>query len=269
MGDEADVSTMDLKEPDLREEPEGVATPSGRLRFVDARTGQSATIGKLVMALAKAQGAYEPITKTKTVTVASRKEGARSYTFNYAPLEEIIRATRMALANNGLAIMQRVYGGGDTPLFLRTELWHETGEFLSSTVELPKHDPGPQAFGSVVTYMRRYILAPMLNVAAEEDDDGNTAEGNTATSYDRSPPRQVQGAPTARPKGNGTGQMEGLEKVLIGTLKWTEQQAGDWLMKAFKTRNPDSLTPANFEKAMQAAAKEVERAEAAAKDVPF
>ena len=59
-------------------------------------------------------------------------------------------------------------------VLLRTELRHEAGGIIHSTV--PLRDQGTeQTFGSSVTYRRRYALVSILGIAAEDDDDGATA----------------------------------------------------------------------------------------------
>lgn len=52
----------------------------------------------------------------------------------------------------------------------------ETGETLV-TSSFPIQNIEPQKFGSAVTYAKRYLLTTTFNVIAEEDDDGNEAQG--------------------------------------------------------------------------------------------
>jgi hypothetical protein len=48
-------------------------------------------------------------------------------------------------------------------------------------------DVGSQAFGSALSYMRRYALTSLLGVAADSDDDANAADGNAAQQIERRP----------------------------------------------------------------------------------
>jgi len=64
--------------------------------------------------------------------------------------------------------------------YLRTELVHESGEKLSSELELITTRNDPQMLGSSLTYARRYSLITMLGLQAV-DDDGNVGSGVTPT----------------------------------------------------------------------------------------
>jgi ERF superfamily len=50
-----------------------------------------------------------------------------------------------------------------------------SGDYDEDVVSLPCVRPDPQAFGSALTYMRRYTLQAYLNLAPGEDDDGAAA----------------------------------------------------------------------------------------------
>jgi len=94
----------------------------------------------------------------------------------YAPLDAIIDATRPILAKHGLAVIQQ-------PLFMEgtagveTTIIHKSGYSTTSTLLLPLKDQSPQGVGSAITYARRYSLAAVLGIAAEDDDDGNISTG--------------------------------------------------------------------------------------------
>jgi hypothetical protein len=64
----------------------------------------SETLSQLVTALAAAQATFEPIEKALTASVASRREGARSFTYRYASLADVLQVVRPTLARNGLAV---------------------------------------------------------------------------------------------------------------------------------------------------------------------
>ena len=128
-------------------------------------------LGPLAAALAKAQMSFPPITRDKHVTVSMKTGG--SYSFDYAPLESILAATRRPLSENGLALVQILDDG-----MLVTRLIHESGASLTGRVDLPAIAE-IQAYGSAITYLRRYAIQAVLGIAAEDDDDGNRADGNT------------------------------------------------------------------------------------------
>ena len=139
--------------------------------------------GALAAALASAQAAFPTISRDKEVTVQTKAGG--SYKFKYAPLDSILNAVRKPLSENGLALTQLLDDGD-----LVTMLMHKGGGRLAGRVTLPSVE-GIQAFGSAITYLRRYSIQSILGIAAEEDDDGNHASGNSTTfGKDRpAPPR--------------------------------------------------------------------------------
>jgi hypothetical protein len=122
---------------------------------------------KLCEALVKAVGDLSNVAKTAANPYFKSK---------YAPLDAIIDATRPVLAKHGLAVIQE-------PLFMEgtagveTIIVHKEGGSKSSTLLLPIKDQSPQGVGSAITYARRYSLAAVLGIAAEDDDDGNISTG--------------------------------------------------------------------------------------------
>ena len=133
----------------------------------------SGSVGEIALALAQAQAEFPPLPRSKTVQVRSDKG---SYEFSYAPLDEILSAVRPALAKHELALTQTFRG----PV-VRTLLLHSSGEWIASDLPLPTVPAAPQQLGSLITYVRRYAVVSILGVAAEDDDDGNVAQGNQAT----------------------------------------------------------------------------------------
>lgn len=132
---------------------------------------------QLAEALAKAQGEFGPVIRDKTVSVTMRSGG--KYTFSYAPLESILHAVKPALSKNGLALTQAMVtvDGKET---VETTLRHSSGQSICNRIPLFVKDEGPQAYGSALTYARRYGVTLLLCVSADDDDDGNAAEGNSA-----------------------------------------------------------------------------------------
>lgn len=101
------------------------------------------------------------------------------YKSKYAPLEEIIRVIKPALAKNGLSYFQTTSTEG-TNIVVTTVLMHISGEYIEGMpLSLPMGKTTAQSAGSSITYARRYSLCAMLGIAAEEDDDGNNASVET------------------------------------------------------------------------------------------
>lgn len=141
------------------------------------------TLGALASALAKAQAAFPTITRDKEVTVQTKSGG--SYKFKYAPLDKILSDVRKPLSDNGLSILQLL--DEDT---LVTSLLHSSGALISGRTPIPQTE-GIQAYGSAITYLRRYAIQALLGIAAEEDDDGNRAAGNQASFGGRPAPEHL------------------------------------------------------------------------------
>lgn len=131
---------------------------------------RSDSIANLAAALAKAQAEFPAIPRSKNVKVVSQKG---TYTFNYAPFEDILRATKEARAKNGLAFVQSATNDG-----METVVLHSSGEWLASTVPMQIQQAGMQGMGSALTYASRYGFCKAFGIQADDDDDGNAADGN-------------------------------------------------------------------------------------------
>lgn len=156
-------------------------------------TWRSASITKIALALAKAQAAFTTIDKSKT----AGKEGDK-FSYKYADLADVIRATVPALSANELTLTQPlVIENGKQ--YLETVLLHSSGEWIKSTMEIgPMQDP--KNFGSRLTYARRYNEQAILNVAAEEDLDGFTVPEAREQRPER-PQNEPRGRGSSKPSG--------------------------------------------------------------------
>jgi hypothetical protein len=128
----------------------------------------SEQINELATALAKAQAEMKNATLNKVNPHFKSK---------YADLAAIRDAIVPILAKHGLSIVQGTTAGGAF-LVVITRLMHSSGQWLQSDYPITNDTNKPQAMGSALTYARRYSLAAMGVIAAEEDDDGNAAQEN-------------------------------------------------------------------------------------------
>lgn len=167
----------------------------------------SETIADLAGALAKAQGAFENPSKDREVKVRGETKTGKEfeYTFRYATFTAIVDAVRKPLADAGLSFVQMI-GSDEHGFLITTRLLHASGQWVEFDTPVFVAGGGPQAFGSGVTYAKRYALSTMLGVTADEDDDANAAEGNQVDMRSRTPnapPRPTQARqpspPPARP----------------------------------------------------------------------
>lgn len=92
----------------------------------------------------------------------------------YADLAVCIEAVIDALHDNGIALIQHT-DQSDKGVIVSTVFMHESGEHLETgSIFVPAAQNSPQAFGSALTYARRYSLMTACGIAPE-DDDGNAA----------------------------------------------------------------------------------------------
>ncbi|MEM8494613.1 MAG: ERF family protein [Planctomycetota bacterium] len=166
----------------------------------------SEQISEIAAALAAFQVDVPPIPRNRTVTVKSKKTGGQ-YQFAYATLDAIQAAIRPAMKEHGLSIVHAPHKA-ESGLRLETRLMHSSGQWISC--DLPVHAAqadGAQALGSALTYMRRYSLTALLGISADEDDDGNAADGNALLSREDwkakspGPPPNPSARPTQTPVG--------------------------------------------------------------------
>lgn len=136
----------------------------------------SQQIDKIFEALSKAQNEIKNPEKNKTVKVKTKTGG--SYDFKYATLDAIIDCVRGPLTKNGMWFTQTL-ANGNGKYKLVTTLGHSSGQWICSETPILSTSADNQAFGSALTYMKRYALSALLGVAADEDDDANYADGNT------------------------------------------------------------------------------------------
>lgn len=95
----------------------------------------------------------------------------QGHKYTYADLPKIYSVINPLLFKHGLAIAQPLTEGG-----ILTILYHlESGEYLEATTPIPHVTLGNmndyQAFGSGVTYYRRYALSSLLGLVTDTDTD--------------------------------------------------------------------------------------------------
>lgn len=134
---------------------------------------KSETIGALAKALSKVQSELRPAAKDSANPFFKSK---------YADLNSVWDSCRELLTENGLSVVQTNQIATDG-VIVETILLHSSGQYIGGELFLPLAKSDPQGVGSAITYGRRYGLAAIVGIVADEDDDGN------ATSK---PPKQKQ-----------------------------------------------------------------------------
>jgi hypothetical protein len=144
---------------------------------------------QLPKALVKAQAA---------IGKALKNENNPFHRSTYADLEAIIDAVKPPLNDHGFSFLQTVGCDGNGGATVTTVLLHESGEWIRDTAPVYLKKVGdPQAFGSGVTYTKRYALQAMLGVPSADDDaEGAMGRGGNGERQNTSP---QQGNTNGRP----------------------------------------------------------------------
>lgn len=119
----------------------------------------------------------------------------QGYGYKYTELPTILEYLRPLWAHHDIAVIQcPVYSDKENHVGLITRIMHaSTGQFIESRLEMPverivsnkgKHSTTlAQAYGSVITYMRRYALQSMFSIASEDDDGQQNKWNNNSDDY--------------------------------------------------------------------------------------
>lgn len=127
-------------------------------------TGTSA----LAAAMAKVQAELPKLERDRTVTVQTKN--GEPYSYSYATLSNLSETILPLLAKHGLAFLAFPGSGADGKFRLCYSLLHESGEVMYGEFPL-SGEGGIQQLGGRITYARRYCLAAVVGIAADEDDE--------------------------------------------------------------------------------------------------
>lgn len=111
----------------------------------------------------------------------------------YVPLENVVEAIDNAIKGTGLAYMQLPFSTDDG-VGVKTIVMTKD-EKIESDLVLPSKKVDAQAYGSVITYARRYALSAFFGITSDEDDDGNEATKQTSGQANR----RTQSKPANKP----------------------------------------------------------------------
>ena len=122
----------------------------------------------LAAALLNAQKDFSPAIKNSSNPYFKSK---------YADLATCVDAVIDALNDNGIMLTQRTYEC-TTGVKVETIFLHESGEQLGAgMLYMPVAKADSQAFGSALTYARRYSLMTACGIAPEDDDGQQASHG--------------------------------------------------------------------------------------------
>lgn len=165
----------------------------------------------IAAAIVKAQREFAPALKTSINP---------HFKSRYVGLDGCVEAVIDALNNHGIALIQRNHDCADG-VKVETILLHESGEEYSGGIlHVPAIKSDPQAFGSALTYARRYSLMATCGIAPEDDD------GNAASKPKPSPAPNLIPPPLSQDEialcitaMNGCTEYEALKGIYVGAYK--------------------------------------------------
>jgi hypothetical protein len=129
---------------------------------------RSESIKEIATALAKAQGQMESAKKDSSNPFFKSK---------YSDLASVVEAVKKPFSDNGISYVQFPLSNEKNEVGVETMIMHSSGEWLmGEPLFLPVAKNDAQAYGSAMTYAKRYSLQAAAGLPSE-DDDGNGATG--------------------------------------------------------------------------------------------
>lgn len=157
---------------------------------------------------------FAALVKAQAEMPSAPKDGNNPhFKSKYATLQSIAETAKPILKKHGLAICQTFETACDG-ISIITSLVHESGEYITGSLFLKPVKNDPQGYGSAITYGRRYAMAAILGIVADEDDDANAA----------STPRQNDAQPRT-PTPFDKPWLNKTDKVWTEACKWLEGKA--------------------------------------------
>jgi len=141
---------------------------------------QSEHVDELYAAMAKAFGQLKNAPRTCYSNWARKDKKTGELLPDYADLATVFDTIRTAYAANGLSIRQTFCPySDDGTIMLVTTIGHSSGQFERSYLPMKGNIP-PQELAKTATYLKRVAICAAVGIAADDDDDGETANRSTA-----------------------------------------------------------------------------------------
>ena len=134
----------------------------------------SDNIEEILKALGTAQLTFKELKQSGRNTFFKGQDNKGS---QYSTLKDIFNACGGSLKDNGISIISTMARINTKNMFIQTLVHSKSGQFISSSADMGEYD-NIHTVGSKITYFRRYLLQPMLNLEGDyaTDDDGNTGQ---------------------------------------------------------------------------------------------
>ena len=157
---------------------------------------RSEFIDLLGTALYKAQYEIKPPEKKRVGKISGTNKSGKyyEYSYKYADLSDILEVIKKPLFDNQLSVSQ-IMNFKPGSFSLETAIIHSSGQYISGNYPLPEGKTA-QELGSAITYARRYALCAILNIVADEDDDGAIAT-QAPPEVKKTPPKPYYSKPVS------------------------------------------------------------------------
>lgn len=110
----------------------------------------------------------------------------------YVPLENVAESITEAATKNGLSFSQEP-SFDDGMVTVTTLVMHSSGEWIEyAPLKMKPVKNDPQAFGSAITYAKRYALSAIFGITSDKDDDGNEATQPQKPQYQQRAMKRAQ-----------------------------------------------------------------------------
>lgn len=137
---------------------------------------QSENINEIAKAVAEFQGELSILDFDKTAKIkgTSKQNRDYEYSYKYMSLANLRAKTKQLLKEHELAVIQQTsFDNGQFAVV--TTLVHSSGQWFRGFYPLGFNPNDPQTTGGGVTYVKRYAMAAILGIVADDDDDGQGA----------------------------------------------------------------------------------------------
>ena len=127
------------------------------------------------------------VTAQGSISDVPMKGSNSHFRSKYATLEDVLKVCRPILTENGLGIVTGPSSENGT-FGASVRLIHKSGQWIQVGGSAKATRGGAQELGSILTYLRRYTVCSLLNIAGDTDDDAEAAEGRGRNKTPKSAP---------------------------------------------------------------------------------
>ena len=192
-------------------------------------------MNKLIKAFIKASGSFKKPKFNNQVSYGGTK-------FAYADLSEILDCVAIPLRENGIALMQLITYE-DEKAWVKTLLMHEEGDQIEMQFPISIEGAKMQDIGKQITYIKRYSIAALCGLCADEDTDAIEIKDTTMHTT------EIKDI-TMNTKDSANIAEKKKKEITILFNKLNAENQAIFFMRA-KTNKIETLSVVNYEKAIR------------------